>query len=152
MQGFDEATGAVEREGDHVHTHGTMRVFGVGVEVGGSSKAVRAVPSPQRPIPPLSRALLRCAPALRHTDERIAIEGNEVEFPAPAVPVAVNDPATRRFEQMCGDALTARAHGGVATGANRARHRAAAAGATVAGAGASSAGKSGRVQRATAAA
>ncbi len=109
MQGFPHVTCAVERDRNDINTYETICVFRMcGEERRNGGKGAACLCANDRFR---RRAMCRsCAHAHLNTDKGIGIERDEIEFAAGTVPVARDDAATVMFEEMRGNALTARAN------------------------------------------
>lgn len=122
MERFDDAPGAVERDGDDINADEAIRVFRVGIKKGGDG--MEHAPG----FRPNDRFRRRAMPRLRadadlDADEYIAIKSDEIEFAATTMPVPRDDPAPGLFEQKGGDPLAARSDRRIAR--RRLGHRAA---------------------------
>ncbi len=107
MERFDDAPGAVERDRNDIYANEAISVLWVSVKKSGDGMkdALRLHPDDR-----FRRRAMSClrADADLDADEYIAIEGDEIEFAAPAMPVPRDDPAPGLFEQEGGDPLAAR--------------------------------------------
>jgi len=107
MERFDDAPGAIERDGDDVNANEAIPMLRVSVKKSGDGmeNALGFRPNDRfrrRTMPRLH------ADADLDADEYIAIEGDEIEFAATAMPVPHDDPAPGLLEQEGSDPLAAR--------------------------------------------
>jgi len=107
MEGFDDAPGAVERDGDNVNADEAVAVLRVSVKKGSDGMEDALC------LHANDRFRRRAMPRLRadanlDADEYIVIKGDEIEFAATTMPVPRNDPASGLFEQEGSNPLAAR--------------------------------------------
>lgn len=122
MKRFDDATGTVERDRDNINTDEAVTVFGMSVKEGGNGveDALRLWADNRFRRCTMTR---RSADANFDADEHVTIERDEIEFAAPTIPVARDDPAPGLFERESSDSLAARPDRRIAR--RRLHHRAA---------------------------